>query len=103
MEIELGKVLYVGLGIFAGATITQFVAWLFKRWNKIEDNSEKAVSEDKARKIIQDELALRDKTISELKKDLKAMAESMLSAVEKQEARLDQLVMHLLNDRGDKK
>lgn len=101
--MEFEQMLYVGAGAFGLAIINQFVSWLRRRWDKIEDNSEKAISREEVQKMITAALVPVIKENAELKKDLKAMAESMLSAVEKQEARQDQLVMHLLNDRGNQK
>ena len=107
-----------------GAMIVGFVGWLWKHWGKIEKNADKAatainsdkareivkeelsnntINSDRAREIVKEEIEDTKKQLSELKKDMGSMAESIKVAVEKQETRLDQLVLHLLNDRGSKK
>jgi len=44
-----------------------------------------------------------DKRDDEVRDDFRRLGETMLAAVDKQDARLTELTMHLLNQRGDKK
>lgn len=92
------------LSIFIGAMLAGLAAWIWKRFNRIEDNSYKAITAidaDRAREIAKQEQENLIKEVAEVKADLKALATTLLSAVEKQEARQDQLVLHLLGKRND--
>lgn len=115
--ITLGKLMFA----FAGAMLTGLAAWIWKRIGKIEDNADKAgqaITAEEARKIITEEIRKQQaplqskiesiiveqddtkKDIAVMRSDIKGVGVSILDGVKSQEARLDQLFMHLLTKGG---
>lgn len=101
------KITLAGVSIvFISAFVAGFAGYIWKRVGKIEDILEKAnksIDSDSCRIICKEEIRPITNQINGVKSDFGSLAESIRQSVDKQEAKLDQLVLHLLNDRGSRK
>lgn len=97
--VDYEKMVFFAVGVM----FTGVAGLVFAQIKKLISGSEKgivSIDAEKAREIIREEILKQQKEIDELKKDLKSTAESMLLAGDKQQARLDELVLTLLTNRG---
>lgn len=112
----VGKLLY----LFVGGIVTGFVAWIWKRFNKIEDNADKAstaITKEQARILIKelvsealipviqkqeaDNQAMHAK-FENVKTDVRDVGQALMDGLKDQGNRMDTIFMHMI-DRGSKK
>lgn len=99
MTLEALIELVIGVVGITTTFVLGYIGWL---WRRLQVKIENSITRSEVEKIIAEKEIAIAKDIATVKEDTRSMADSVVKAVKGLEERFDTLMLHLLNNRGDK-
>jgi hypothetical protein len=98
--MEIDALVVIGAALSALVTfVLGYIGWIIRRLHtKVED----AVSRGEVTAMLEAARLINTQDLSSVKEDTRSMAESVVVAVKNLESRLDDLMLHLMNQRNSK-
>lgn len=98
--MEIDALVVIGAALSALVTfVLGYIGWIIRRLHtKVEDS----VSRKEVTEMLEAARLINTQDISSVKEDTRSMAESVVVAVKNLESRLDDLMLHLMNQRNSK-